>query len=395
MEVAGLERGVEVARVVGAQPLVRDAGGLERRPALLLEPVLPQREPRDADRLPDARARLFLQVEPDRARAAREPRVPLDTAVCRTREARVAAGAGAHVARRVLLDQRHVPAAQRQLPRGGGAEDSRTDDGGAAHCPMYTASARNPAAVAAARDDARAGHASSAARNEPTNRASSADPCSAASTARDPTTMPSVRSAASRACAGVEMPKPACSGSCRDGACPGSERSEGRSEISARTRRTRDGDEVEPAVARVCREAQTLVGRRRRRQLHSTQLWAHVGREVRDDERGRAGRARVGFEPLPAVGVEDRRVGHRDQRHVHTSSCLGQHLEAAAGAHAGRERPLAGAADHGPVRERVGEREAELDHVGAGFDRCLRELGRLGHRHQVDDERLHSPASSE
>ena len=42
----------------------------------------------------------------------------------------------------------------------------------------------------------------------------------------------------------------------------------------------------------------------------------------------------------------------------------------------------------GPVGERVGEREADLDDVGAAGDGGLGEGGRLGAGHQVDDERL-------
>ena len=46
-------------------------------------------------------------------------------------------------------------------------------------------------------------------------------------------------------------------------------------------------------------------------------------------------------------------------------------LEAGARPHPARERPLGGAPDHRPVGERVGEREAELDDVGAALHRGL------------------------
>ena len=46
-------------------------------------------------------------------------------------------------------------------------------------------------------------------RSDATYSCSAAGPSSATSTAREPTTMPSVRSAAARACSGVEIPKPA------------------------------------------------------------------------------------------------------------------------------------------------------------------------------------------
>ncbi len=67
---------------------------------------------------------------------------------------------------------------------------------------------------------------------------------------------------------------------------------------------------------------------------------------------------------------------------------LRQALEAGPGAHAARQRPLAREPDHGPVRERVGEGEADLEQVGAARDRRLRQLGRLRERHQVDGEPL-------
>src|SRR6185436_11006078 len=53
---------------------------------------------------------------------------------------------------------------------------------------------------------------SSAARSERTYARSGSAPSSATATAREPTTTPSVSSAAARACSGVEMPKPAYSG---------------------------------------------------------------------------------------------------------------------------------------------------------------------------------------
>ena len=67
-------------------------------------------------------------------RARRASSVYHSTLPCASREeAGVAAGARAHVARRVLLDERDVPAAQRELTRGGCAEDACSDDRCAAH----------------------------------------------------------------------------------------------------------------------------------------------------------------------------------------------------------------------------------------------------------------------
>ena len=74
-------------------------------------------------------------------------------------------------------------------------------------------------------------------------------------------------------------------------------------------------------------------------------------------------------EALVAVGLEDRGIRHRDERR------LGQQLarpredvEAGVCAHPARERALGRAPDHRPLRERVREREAELDDVGASLD---------------------------
>src|SRR5262249_27246300 len=55
-------------------------------------------------------------------------------------------------------------------------------------------------------------HASIPSLRERTYASSAAGPSSATSTAREPTTMPSARAAAARAWSGVEMPKPAYSG---------------------------------------------------------------------------------------------------------------------------------------------------------------------------------------
>ena len=87
------------------------------------------------------------------------------------------------------------------------------------------------------------------------------------------------------------------------------------------------------------------------------------------------------LEALPAVGLEQRGVGHRDQRRVADEGAGGgEALEAGGGAHAGGERLLGGGADHRPVGERVGEGEADLDDVGAAGDCGLGEGRRLGAR---------------
>ena len=91
-------------------------------------------EPRDADRLEQAlrRSRASSSRQSSSARRA-EQRVPVLVAVREAQQARVAARAGADVAGRVLLDERHVPAAAVELARGRGAEDAGADDDGGAH----------------------------------------------------------------------------------------------------------------------------------------------------------------------------------------------------------------------------------------------------------------------
>ncbi len=133
----------------------------------------------------------------------------------------------------------------------------------------------------------------------------------------------------------------------------------------------------------------SFVGRGGRDELDAPELGPLARRKVGDDQAVGAGGASVGGEPLVAVGLEQRGVGHRDQRDVDASPGLRQALEAAAGAHPVGQRPLGGPADHRPVGERVRERKAELDDVGAAGDRGLGELGRVPPGHQVDDERLH------
>ena len=94
---------------------------------------------------------------------------------------------------------------------------------------------------------------------------------------------------------------------------------------------------------------------------------------------------RVRGETLPAVRLEDRRVRHRHERRLADQRPRAREaLEACVRAHALRERLLARAADHGSVRERVGERKAELDEVGASVDRCRGQLRRLGSGHEID-----------
>ena len=92
-------------------------------------------------------------------------------------------------------------------------------------------------------------------------------------------------------------------------------------------------------------------------------------REVGDDEARRAGGRRVVPEALVPVGLQERGVRHRDERDVDPRPRLGEALEAGLGAHALGDSALAGQSDHRSVRERIREREADLEDVCASRDR--------------------------
>ena len=98
-----------------------------------MKSLAPRIEPGDADGLEERQPGLGLELAPELERPQRAPRVPLLLAVCEPQEARVAARAGADVARRVLLVDLHLEAAPAKLARDRGAEDAGADDGGAPH----------------------------------------------------------------------------------------------------------------------------------------------------------------------------------------------------------------------------------------------------------------------
>ena len=160
-------------------------------------------------------------------------------------------------------------------------------------------------------------------------------------------------------------------------------------EAVASAGRSGQGYEIEPTVRPVGSDPDPLVRGRRRDELDALEVRARVGREVGDDHARRAGRPSLFREAFVAEGLEQRRVGHRDQRHVDAPTDLGQAGKAGVRAHTVDERPLGSPANHGPVREWVREREAKLDDVRAGLHRRLGEFWRRGAAHQVDDERLH------
>jgi hypothetical protein len=194
---------------------------------------------------------------------------------------------------------------------------------------------------------------------------------------------------------GGRDPEPGVERDLRRGARPRDEPGEGGGEAVARARRPRQGDEVEPAVGVLRGERDPLVGRGRCDELDAVELVMLVDGQVGDDQARCARGPGVRVEPLVAVGLEQRRVGHRHERHVDALTDLREALEAGGGPHPAGECPLRRPPDDGPIGERVGEREAELDDIGAALDGRLGELGRVPSGHQVDDEGLHSPGRRE
>ena len=132
-QILAAERRVETPGLFRGQALAGDPEPSQRRLAPRGEVAVAAVEPRDSDRLEQPQPGLGLEVAPELEGAPGKERVPLDVAVREAQKARVPTGAGAHVAGRVLLDERHVPAAPRQLARGRSAEDAGADDDGGIH----------------------------------------------------------------------------------------------------------------------------------------------------------------------------------------------------------------------------------------------------------------------
>ena len=71
----------------------------------------------------------------------------------------------------------------------------------------------------------------------------------------------------------------------------------------------------------------------------------------------------------PGASDDDIGVGEDADRHVRMARAEARdQLEAIADPHARRERALRRGLDHGPVGDRVGEGNSDLDHVGAALD---------------------------
>ena len=82
------------------------------------------------------------------------------------------------------------------------------------------------------------------------------------------------------------------------------EAGEGGGELCPGAGRARHCHEVEPAVRRLGGEPQPLVRRRRGDELDATEVRPLPRREVRDDQRGGSGGARIVREAFVAVSLE-------------------------------------------------------------------------------------------
>ena len=80
------------------------------------------------------------------------------------------------------------------------------------------------------------------------------------------------------------------------------------------------------------RERDALVGRRRGHELHAAELRTKVDGHVGDDQRRRTRAVRVAREAIPAVCLEERCVGHRNERHSDLRADLAETVEARSGA---------------------------------------------------------------
>ena len=99
-------------------------------------------------------------------------------------------------------------------------------------------------------------------------------------------------------------------------------------------------------------------------------------RHVGDQQAVGAGFRGVAHEPGPRdddVGIGEDADGHIRMARAKAA----EQLEAIADPDAGGQRALRRGLDHRPVGDGIGERDPDLDHVGAAFDRARREARAL------------------
>src|SRR5262245_10844676 len=131
LEPLSIEAREEARALVGCEQLDGDPLLEQDAFALLAPPVRAGEEPRDTRRDDELGSRLALEVAPEVERAAGRARVPGVVAVREADQPRLPARRRADVARRVLLDERDVPAAGYEPERERAAEDPGADDEGA------------------------------------------------------------------------------------------------------------------------------------------------------------------------------------------------------------------------------------------------------------------------
>ena len=114
------------------------------------------------------------------------------------------------------------------------------------------------------------------------------------------------------------------------------------------------------------RGGQRRRGRRPRRASEPPRSGGLVERQVGDHQRLHAGGRGAREEALGPVGEHGVDVGEQHERRA--GAVRGGEAEDVVGRDAGEQRRVRGALHDRPVGDRVGERDAELDDVGAGLD---------------------------
>ncbi len=134
-------------------------------------------------------------------------------------------------------------------------------------------------------------------------------------------------------------------------------------------RRVREHGRQPLVVGRRRGEADEIEPRLHRRQ---TEFGVLLRRQVDDDETVDAGGLGVGEKLFHAVDVDRIVVAHQhDRRGIVAGAEVAHDGERLLHVRAGMKRTQARRLDRRSVRHRIGERHAELDHVGASFRQCL------------------------
>ena len=139
-----------------------------------------------------------------------------------------------------------------------------------------------------------------------------------------------------------------------------------------------EGDVVEIAAPQLPHLAYALLGAVGRQEedridarplQQDQQLGRLLGRHVDGEHAVDADRAGLLGERRIAHGLDRVQVAHQDDRRILVALAeLADEGQGLAQAHVVREGALAGALDHRAVGHRIGERHADLEHVGAGLD---------------------------